>query len=187
MQAALEGAADVTWIGSDHVHRMRVCPPAAAVEPTATEPDAVPVSDVVPLSLQPLVTHPRVQRGRVTDLAAGRHAGRHTGHVRPPIDVDLVTGRAVHRLLARADADDGDATLRARVLADLEPDELLAVDEAADFAGDVVALVRGVWRDETLRRALAVASGALRGADCVPSRGGRRGARGARHDRLPGA
>jgi len=65
-----------------------------------------------------------------------------------------VTGRAVHRLLARARPDDGDATLRARVLADLEADELLVVNDVPDFAGEVVALVRGVWRDETMRRVL---------------------------------
>jgi ATP-dependent exoDNAse (exonuclease V) beta subunit len=155
MQAALDGAADVAWIGSDHVHTMRVCPAVPVVEPTSTEPGVVPVSDVVPMSLQPLVTHPQVQRGRVTDVAAGRLVGRHVRPLRPPIDVELVTGRAVHRLLARAGASDDDALLRARVLADLEPDELLAVDEAPAFCAGVVALVRGVWSDEVLRRILA--------------------------------
>ena len=155
MQSALAGAAEVTWSGRDHVHPLRVCPPGEASKSSSAEPLTVPVTEVVPLSLQPLVTQPRVQRGRVTDLAAGRLENRHHVDTRPPIDVDLVTGRAVHRLLASAEPADADATLRARVLADLEPDELPAAGEPGDFAGDVVALVRGVWRDETLRRALS--------------------------------
>ncbi len=45
--------------------------------------------------------------------------------------------------------------LRARVIADLDPDEHLVIPDADAFAGDVVALVKGVWQDASLRQALA--------------------------------
>ncbi len=156
LHAALAGAAEVTWTGSDHVHRMRVCPIPAVTDLAVTLPAAVPITDVVPMSLQPLTSRPRVQRGRVTDLAAGRQSTALEQRSRPVVDVDLVTGRAVHRLLARADAGDADAPLQARVLADLDDDEAVMLGDRTGFAADVVALVRGVWQDRTLRRVLAL-------------------------------
>ncbi len=156
LHTALAGVAEVTWTGSDHVHRLRVCPAPVAMALPAAADDAVPVTDVVPLSLQPLRTRPHVQRARVTDLAAGRHPAAPAERSRPTVDLDLVTGRAVHRLLARADPHDADAGMAARVLADLDDDEAVILGDRAAFAGDVVALVRGVWQDGTLRRVLAL-------------------------------
>lgn len=155
MHAALAGPGEVTWTGGAHVHRFRVCPPGADVDAPAVTDAAVAVSDDVPLSLRPLATQARMPRGRVTDLASGPAAGLSMSRDRPVLDVDLVTGRAVHRLLARAVADDADATLRARILGDLDPDERVVVGDGAAFADDVVVLVREVWRDEVLRRVLA--------------------------------
>ena len=48
-----------------------------------------------------------------------------------------------------------EASLRARVIADLDPDEHLVIPDADAFARDVVALVQGVWQDTSLRQALA--------------------------------
>jgi len=123
----------------------------------ATVDEPVPVSDDVPASLAPLRTRSRIRRARVTELAAGLSPSLAAARERPLLDMDLVTGRAVHRLLAHEDAHDHEATLRARVMADLDPDERLAVVDAGAFADDVLALVRDVWRDEPLRTALASA------------------------------
>jgi ATP-dependent helicase/nuclease subunit A len=155
LSVALAGATEVTWQGAAHAHRLRVCAPAPAA-PDTTPVDAVaPVSAAIPPSLEPLATHAMLQRARVTELAAGAGAGVPSSRERPLLDADLVTGRAVHRLLAHADTHDREAALRTRVIADLDPDERLAVGDAETFAADVVALVRDVWRDESLRRDLA--------------------------------
>jgi ATP-dependent helicase/nuclease subunit A len=156
LQGAIESDAELTWMGQDHSHRMRVCPPGRPVQaPDGPETTAVPVSVSVPVSLQPLATRARVRRSRVTDVAAGTRPGVSTPQEWPIVDTDLVVGRAVHRLLGRADAHDTDTALRSRVLADLDPEEAAALADTSAFAHDVVAVVRGVWQDDRLRRALA--------------------------------
>ena len=155
-QGALESGVEVTWTGQDHRHRLRVCPPGRSEQsPSGPETTDVPVSESVPISLQPLVTQARVRRGRVTDVAAGTPSGVSAARQWPLVDTDLVIGRAVHRLLGRAVAHDSDAALRSRVLADLDAEEAAALADTSAFARDVVALVRGVWQDDRLRRALA--------------------------------
>lgn len=154
LNAALGGANEVVWQGVDHPHRLRVCVPAVTVQPTALVEDAVPISDAVPQSLQRLGTRQPVQRTRVTELA-GASPGATPARERPVLDADLVMGRAVHRLIAHADTHDRDAALRAGVIADLTPDERLAIDDIQAFASDVTRLVKGVWRDESLRQFLA--------------------------------
>ncbi len=152
--ASRAGPEPVSWQGADHVHALRVCaavPLAGAGRPVAA---TVPVSAVVPVSLQPLATQPRMPRVRVTELAAGGRAGGGAPTARPAVDVELVTGRAVHRLLARAEAGADDASLRASVVSDLDPDERHAIEDVDAFAGDVVAMVRDVWQDPSLRQVL---------------------------------
>jgi ATP-dependent helicase/nuclease subunit A len=155
LSAALAGATEVTWQGAKLAHRLRVCPPAMAAAETTAIDEPLPVSEDVPVSLAPLLTHARIRRARVTELAAGVGPSLSAARERPLLDMDLVTGRAVHRLLAHADAHDREAMLRARVTADLDPDERLAIVDAGAFADDVIALVKDVWRDEPLRTALA--------------------------------
>ncbi len=145
----------LTWQGAGHAHRLRVCAAALAVDIEPPLAEAVLVSEDVPQSLRPLGTQSRVQRGRVTDLASGSRPGAQASHDGPVLDADLVIGRAVHRLLAHADALAREAWLRARVIADLDPDEHLVIPDADTFARDVVALVKGVWQDTSLRQALA--------------------------------
>jgi ATP-dependent helicase/nuclease subunit A len=158
MNGALAGVADVTWQGTGHTHRLRVCAAGVAAEGAPRPADAVRVSDDIPPSLRPLDTRSRVQRGRVTDLAAGRQPSGQATRDAPVLDADLVIGRAVHRLLAQADAPGDDAACRARVLANLDPDEHLVIADADLFARDVVALVRSVWQDTSLQQALASSS-----------------------------
>jgi hypothetical protein len=145
----------VTWQGAGHAHRFRACAAAVGGQHEPPLAEAVLVSEDVPPSLRPLGTHSSVQRGRVTDLASGRQPGGQASGEGPVLDADLVAGRAVHRLLAHADPLVPQASLRARVLADLEPDEHLVIPDADTFARDVVALVEGVWQDAPLRQALA--------------------------------
>ena len=146
---------EVAWQGREHVHRFHVCPPGRPVATSTEASGPAPIAVEPPPSLHPLSTRPQVRRGRVTDLAShARGNGRPVGEG-PVLDEELVVGRAVHRLLARGDAEAGDRVLRARVLADLDADERLVVEDAEALAADVVALVRGVWSDPSLRRALA--------------------------------
>ncbi|MCC6162244.1 MAG: UvrD-helicase domain-containing protein [Acidobacteria bacterium] len=166
---ALAGAEDVTWAGGAHLHRMRVCPDGGAVVASVEPRDVpVPVSDEVPASLQPRASGGGTPRTRVTELAARDGASSpdtghrapgtgqpHCGSARPVLDADLVTGRAVHRLLAHADAHDHVSMLLARIRADLGADEQMAVGDVEAFARDVVALVQNVWREDWLRLALA--------------------------------
>ena len=150
---------EVSWRGLEHHHRFRVCPPGTVVaEPTASNAAAQRSTDVA-TSLHPLESRPAVPRSRVTELASdGGFAA--TPHDRPAgLDADLVTGRAVHRLLARGGADEAPDVLRSRVLGDLEPEERIAIDAPEPFAADVLSLVQGVWRDPSLERLLS-ASGA---------------------------
>jgi ATP-dependent helicase/nuclease subunit A len=167
--ALVEGVEEVTWQGEVHAHRWRVCRPRPATETTSGTAEAqaatalaesVPVSitDDVPASLEPLPLDPPVRRVRVTALAAGRvdaPAGSDRG---PEPGEDLVLGRAVHRLLARATVGESTAALAQHVLADLDPDERLVVPDAAALADDVARIVQDVWRDPARRRALASAS-----------------------------
>ncbi|BCS35472.1 hypothetical protein TBR22_A46990 [Luteitalea sp. TBR-22] len=161
MTAALaSGVDEVSWQGQVHAHRLRVCrQPAGAVEPLEGEGQAaaavVCISDEVPASLAPLPAHPPARHVRVTSLAAGRLDTTSIAGGHPAVDEELVLGRAVHRLLARAIVGESTAVLAQRVLADLEPDERLAVRDVAALADDVAALVQGVWGDHALRDALA--------------------------------
>lgn len=152
LQEAYETAADVTWQGERHAHRLRVCQAGQPVLDTMSVAPAVPVASEVPDSLRPVVVGSRVQRGRVTDLASGRADGAPGGESGLGLDEELVAGRAVHRLLARGDAAESDTRLAAQVLADLDADERVAVGAAAAWAADVVQLVRRVWDDPSLGR-----------------------------------
>ncbi len=152
---ALDAPGEVTWHGAAHVHHLRVCPAAASSPAAVAEPTAVPSTGDVPRGLQPLATRAAITRGRVTDLVTspGSRAGG-PGHG-ATFDLDLVVGRAVHRLLARGGSVETDAALGAHVLADLTPDERLVVDDPPALARDVVAIVRHVWEDATLRDVMA--------------------------------
>jgi ATP-dependent exoDNAse (exonuclease V) beta subunit len=137
------------------LHHQRLCPPASASPAAPTAPPAVPVTASVPPGLQPLTTRAAITRGRVTDLVVASRSGRPRSDEGPTLDADLVVGRAVHRLLARGGGVESDAVLRARVLADLAPDERLVIADTAELARDVVAIVRHVWEDATLRDVMA--------------------------------
>lgn len=155
LTAALHTPGEVTWQGERHVHRLRVCPlPPAERSPSAVMTRVAP-SLHVPRTLQPLDPATGPTRGSVTDLAAARRTSLPRGDSAPVLDLDLVTGRAVHRLLARGHARGDPHALRARVLDHLDAEERLVVEDRPSFAADVVGLVRSVWEHPALRRALA--------------------------------
>ncbi len=158
LQTALAGGqgmpGELVWQGELHAHRLRVCPAGTAPEPATNGTIAVARASEVPSSLQPLTGRSDIRRGRVTDIATHARDGGAFGHAGPALDEELVVGRAVHRLLARGDAAAADEALQARVSADLEPDERMVVDDERALAAHVVALVRRVWQDATLRHAL---------------------------------
>ena len=150
LQEALAQPESVSWQGETHAHRFVVCPPPSAELDTSALDEGAERAETIPTSLVPLVTTHDVARGRVIDEAGGvRDVSPRSGSATGPGD-DLVVGRAVHRLLARSDDHDRDAVLEARVIADLEPDERLAVDDVQALARDVVAVVRAVWREQGL-------------------------------------
>lgn len=155
LNAALAGGDDVTWQGLHHAHPFRVCPPAPPTGVADVVATRTPVSDAVPASLEPLRSQPPWPRVRVTELAAGPGRVASSSRTRPALDADMVTGRAVHRLLGAGSPTESESRLRARVIVDLDPEERLAAGDVDRFGDDVVALVRGVWSDPALRRALA--------------------------------
>jgi len=155
---AYETGADVTWQGERHAHRLRVCPPGRRGLEVTMAPQSGEVAASIPSSLLPLNASSTVPRGRVTAIAAGGVACADRDVASVAVDAELVAGRAVHRLLARAGAAESDVALRAQVLADLDPDERVVVGSSEAFAADVVRLVRSVWEDAMLRRWLSAPS-----------------------------
>ena len=89
----------------------------------------------------------RVQRGRVTDLAAGTPPGV-PGHGVAAVDMDLVTGGRFTACLARRRARLGHGVAVARARRS-RCRRRLRHRRYDGFARDVVALVRGVWRDDS--------------------------------------
>ena len=145
---------EVTWQGERHVHRFRVCPVGRPADAASGGPDPVAVAIDVPASLQPSPVGASIRRVRVTDIATHTREGGSQNHEGPVLDAELVVGRAVHRLLARGDGAADDATLRRRVIAALDPDERAIVHGDVALPSRVVALVRSVWSDASLCRAL---------------------------------
>jgi len=160
LSGALQAPDEVAWHGSRHLHRLRVCPRPASAVVVVPEVARVQTSVVVPASLLPLSSPIGTRRGSVTDLATAPRRG--SGQLDGPavMDRDLVTGRAVHRLLARGQSGEGLSSLRTRVIADLDADERPVVGSPSVFADEVTTLARSVWNDPTVRQALV--SGAAR-------------------------
>jgi len=151
---ALDAREEVTWRGTAHQHHFRVCPRASVKERSIVAVDPVAIAQDVPPTLQRLETVADFGRGRVVDLVEPRRAGDDGGATSGGHDADVILGRAVHRLLGRGDARESDDALHARVIADLHAEERLAPEAPDVCARDVVAIVRLVWQDATLRDVL---------------------------------